>query len=254
MRRSTLLSNSILPATLLLSMMAACGGDGGSSEPATFLTSSEAQRQRAIMAAAGGDAGLAYITGVFAATATDATQCPTVERSGDTVTATFDCSDESGQRIDGRIIATNVASIFDEEPTNDPTKPAVVELQGYHQHGATAAEAVRLDGKVTLLPTGALVAELDATLMGIAVFTDATLTGNGELASATEGSMIDVDGLGSATIHGAWSLDDENPAGALELRGADVLKADFAEAFGGCVPIYIDGNAAGQICEASPAE
>jgi hypothetical protein len=33
-----------------------------------------------------------------------------------------------------------------------------------------------------------------------------------------------------------------------------VLKADFADSFAGCVPIYIDGNSAGQICEASPAD
>ena len=52
MRLTNLLSYS-LPTTLLVSFLAACGGDGSSAEPAKFTTASEPQRARALTAAAG---------------------------------------------------------------------------------------------------------------------------------------------------------------------------------------------------------
>jgi hypothetical protein len=252
MRRTSSFVHSI-PATLLLAI-AACGGDDGGTEPATFLTSTEAQRVRALSAASGGDAGLAYFMGMFAVSAPPESQCPRIERAGDTVTATFDCADGDGQRVDGRIVATNVASIFDENPTTDPTRDAVVRFEGFHQHAPVAAESVMLDGTVILKPDGALAVELDATLAGIAVLTDAVLVADGEMASVREGGAIEVDGLGRATIHGRWSMDSEAPAGALELHGTDVLRADFSQAFGGCVPISIDGQDAGQLCQDAAPE
>jgi hypothetical protein len=256
MRRSNLLSNSI--PTLLLLSLTACGGDGSSSsdaEPAHFTTASELERQRAMTAAAGGDAGLAYILGAFAFAAPSATSCPTVTRSGDVATAVFDCDDGEGQRVDGRVIATNLGDLFgDGGPAADPTKPVSIRFEGFYQHGATAIEDVALDGTVTLQPTGAMVAELEAMLQGVSVYTEASLVNDGTLTHAGEGGAIEVRGLGRATIHGAWSMDSEEPAGALELRGADVMRANFDDAFGGCVPISIDGHDAGQLCESSDAQ
>lgn len=257
MRRITLLSYSIpttllasLPTTLLVSFLAACGGDGSSSDPAHFTTASEAQRERAIAAAAGSDAGMAFFVGAFSAAAPSESTCPTVTRVGTTSTAVFDCSDSEGNRIDGRIVAANLGDIFgDGGPAADPTKDLVLTFDGYHQHAPVAADEVLLDGSVTLRPDQSLVVSLDATLQGMAVFTDATLANDGTLARASEGSSIDLDGVGRATIHGAWSMDSENPAGALELHGADTMVASFADAFGGCVPITIDGHAAGQLCD-----
>ena len=250
MRLTNLLSYS-LPTTLLVSFLAACGGDGSSAEPAKFTTASEPQRARALTAAAGADAGLAFFVGAFAAAAPSESTCPTVTRQGTTVTAVFDC-DSDGQRIDGRIVAENLGDVFgDGGPAADPTKDLVMTFDGYYQHSVNAIEEVELDGRVTLKPDQALDIALDATLHGVAVFTDATLRSDGTLSRASDGSSVEVDGVGRATIHGAWSADSENPAGALELRGADVLKANFADAANGCVPITIDGNAAGQICEES---
>lgn len=249
MRLTNLLSYSS-PTTLLATLLTACGSDGAA--PARFTEADEAHRVRALTAAAGGDAGLAFVLGSFATAAAPESTCPSVVRVGDRATATFDCTDSAGTRIDGCIVATNLGDLLgDSGPAADPTKDVVLAFEGFRQHGAAPAEQVTLDGRVALRPDGAMVAALEVGLAGITALTDATLVSNGALTSAVAGGSIEVDGLGRATIHGAWSLDEDNPAGALELRGADVLRADFADAFGGCVPITIDGHAAGQLCQDS---
>lgn len=250
MRRTSLLSHS-LPATLLLAI-AACGDSSGG-DPATFSSATDLQRQRAIIAASSADAMMGYLIGSFAGAVPPESQCPKVAVAGDTITATFDCTDDDGQRIDGKVTATNVPPIFGESSSYDPTRDAVITFAGYRQRAATPAEEMAFDGTIRLRPDRSIVAELDAQLYGIAVTTDATFRSAGELVSAAEGSSIDVDGLGRATIHGAWSLDDEAPAGLMALQGAERLEADFAHAVDGCVPLTIDGHAVGALCDAPSA-
>lgn len=245
MRRSNLLSYSIFP-TLLLSF-AACGGDDGG-DPAHFAGATELQRQRAVIAGSGVDAAFAFLVGSFSISPDPEATCPTVVRSGAKTTATFDCTDDSGTRIDGRIIATNVASIFEGGPAADPDSDAILVFEGFRQHGPTAAEDLAFDGSVTIRPDQELVVALEAELRGITVVTDATYASDGTLTSAREGSSIDVAGVGRATIGGAWMTGDDS-AGALELAGADVLRAAFSAKANGCVPLTIDGQPAGALCD-----
>ncbi|HVV86379.1 MAG TPA: hypothetical protein VHE35_25155 [Kofleriaceae bacterium] len=250
MRRTSLLSSSIA-ATLLVSLLAACGG-GDDATPAKFSAATDLQRQRAIGAAAGTDAALAFFVGAFSVQAPPEATCPTVTHQGSTATAVFDC-DSGGQRIDGRIVAENVGNPFsDSGPASDPTRAVVLTFDGYRQHADTAAEELALDGTLTLRPDQAMVIALEVSLGGVAVDTDATLTSDGTLSRAADGSSIEVDGLGRATIGGAWSLDTDAPAGVLELHGADLLRARFADAASGCVPLTIDGAPAGQLCDNDP--
>ena len=244
MRLPTLLAYS--SATILLSL-AACG-DRGRSDDATFAKATEAQRQRAVMAASGTDAAIAYlIASTF--TAPGARSCPTVSTSGSTVTATFHCTDDSGSRLDGVIKATNLAPIFGPGGGDfDPTKGQVVELEGYRVHAPEANRALGFDGANTIHPDRGMDVALDATLLGAAVYTDATFDRSADRTFAAAGSFVDLDGLGRADIAGTWNLTDDAPAGMLELKGADTLRADIAAMVDGCVPLTIDGGAAGELC------
>ena len=122
MRRAPLLSYSI-PTGLLLAI-AACG-DGSAAEPARFSSATDLQRQRAITAGAGLDATLAYLIGGFVNAVPPESRCPTLAATAATITATFDCTGDDGQRVDGRIITTNPPPIFGEGGSYDPTKDKI---------------------------------------------------------------------------------------------------------------------------------
>lgn len=246
MKRITRLTYSLFTAALL--NLAACGGDG-SSDPAEFSSATELQKRRAISAGSAMDAAFGFLYGSILSGVGPESQCPRVTQSGDTYTATTNCTDENGDVISGTIIAKNVPGFFT-GVENDPSRPAIVTLEGFSiDDTSDENEDVAFDGTVTLNPDGSLVADLTATLEGVTIHSSATWRAAGEMSTADDGSSIDVDGLGSAEIKGSWSVDSEAPAGSLELHGADVLAADFGRQADGCVPIRIDGQAAGQLCD-----
>lgn len=238
-------------ATACLINLAACGGDA---PEATFSKATDLQKQRAITAGAGVDAALGFLMGSALSDAPAGAGCPTVTRSGDTVTATFNCTDADGERTDGKVIAKNVPGFFSGS-ANDPSKPAVVTFEGLAiDDNSDDNEDMSLDGQVTLHPDGSMSAELSVTLAGIEVQSDATWIRTGDRSSASSGSSIDIGPLGLAEIQGSWNMDSDSPAGALELHGAEVLKADFDRIAGDCVPLTVDGLAAGQLCNDSNEE
>lgn len=241
MRLSSLLSYSI-PAALFFT--AACGDADSDGGDAKFADASEAQRQRAIMAGGAIDAVFAFFQGSFLSVIPETSTCPTIARSGDVITATYNCTDDEGVRIDGRLIATNLPELFG--GGNDPTKDATLEAEGYVEHGPLGN---RFDGLVVARPDQTLIVALSATLNGLAATTDATFRVAGEdRMTADAGGTIELDGIGSAAIHGTWAMTSDTPSGVLELRGADVLRADFDAIVDGCAPLTVDGRAAGELC------
>ena len=113
-------------------------------------------------------------------------------------------------------------------------------------------EDMTFDGTITLAPDASMTADLHATMAGVEVWSDATWRRSAaERSTADAGSAIEIAGLGRATIQGSWNMDSDAPAGALELHGADVLRADFAAIANDCVPLTIDGAPAGQLCNSS---
>lgn len=244
MRLTSLLSYS-LPSLLLLA--AACGDSGPAD--ANFSQASELERQRAILAGSGVDAAMAMLIGSFATAADPTSQCPRVAQSGDTFTATYNCTNDDGDRIDGRVIATNLPSLLG--GGNDPTRDAVVEFEGYRIHSQDAGTGFAFDGVVTLKPDQRMIVALTAELNGMRAATDATFRPSGELTAAEDGSAVEVDGVGRATVHGAWNMSSDTPAGYLELHGAENLRVDFDAMSNGCVPVTIDGAAAGELCQGS---
>lgn len=136
--------------------------------------------------------------------------CPRITRSGDKLTATGGCTDDNGDTIAGRIVVKNVPGFLG--GGNDPTN-------------------------------------LHVSMGGVEVWSDATWRRSAaDRSSADAGSAIEITNVGRAEIRGSWNMDSENPAGALELHGADVLRANFDAVVNDCVPLTIDGAPAAQLC------
>jgi hypothetical protein len=106
------------------------------------------------------------------------------------------------------------------------------------------------DGVVETVGTASLTADLDITRDdGTAITTVLSLAcDNRGLCRATD-SWVALGELGDAAIAGAWRID---PAGGyLTLLGAEALTFDFnAQVTTGCVPYTVDGEPAGELCDA----
>lgn len=244
--RITRLSYSFLTAALL--NLAACGGDA---EPAKFSTATDLQKQRAVSAGSATDSGLGLIIGMAFTGLPDDSVCPKISRSGSTATITGGCTTESGDKFEGSMTTENVPGLFG-GPENDPSKPSVVTYDGFKiDDTSDENDDAEINGKVTLNTDGSLSSDLSLMMGGVMVHTSATFRHNETtgMITADEGAAIEIDGLGAADIKGSWKHDSDAPAGALELHGADVLKADFGATANGCVPLTVDGQAAGQMCE-----
>lgn len=245
--RITRLSYSFLTAALL--NLAACGDDP---EPAKFSSATEVQKLRAVSAGGSMDGQIGLFFGSILVGLPDDSACPTISRSGDTTTITGGCTDDSGDRFLGSITAKNVPG-FIGGPEHDPSKPSVITFDGFGIDDVSDEnDDMSMEGSVTLNTDQSFTANLTTDFGGVEVHSNATWRRSGELLAADAGGNIEVTGLGAADIKGSWSMSNENPAGALELHGADVLKADFGNLnANGCVPLTVDGTAAGELCNSS---
>jgi hypothetical protein len=243
--RITRLSYSFLTASLL--HLAACGDDP---EPASFSSATELQKQRAVTAATATDAAIAMFFGSALVGLPDDSTCPPVERSGDTTTITGNCTTDSGDKFLGSITTKNVPGLFG-GPEHDPSRPSLLTFDGFGiDDTSDEDEDIAMDGTLTVNTDGSATADLSLTIADLTAHSHATWRQAGELVTADAGGTIDLAGLGSAEIKGSWSTDSDSPAGAVELHGSDVLKADFgATTAEGCVPLTVDGRAAGQLCD-----
>jgi hypothetical protein len=249
MRRLARFFYSLLTATTF--HLAACGGDPEPADPIHFAQTTELQRLRAITAGASGDAAMGFFIGaIMTSVPQEQSTCPRITRSGDTLTATGGCTSDSGDRIEGRVVAKNVPGFLG--GGNDMSKPAVVTFEDFRMDDSSDDnEDFVFDGTVTLSPDASMTADLHVSMLGLEVWSDATWNRTAERTTARAGSAIELAGLGRATIEGSWNMDSESPAGALELHGTDVLRANFDAVANDCVPLTIDGAPAGQLCEMS---
>jgi hypothetical protein len=250
MRRLARLFYSLLTAATF--QLTACGADEPPDEPIHFAQTTDLQRQRAVAAGVGGDELMGYLIGtVTTSVPPEQSSCPTITRSGDTITATGGCTDPSGDRIEGRIIAKNVRGFVG--GSNDPSKPEVMTFEDFHLDGDGPSDDFIFDGTITIDIDGSMTADLHTTMAGIEVWSDATWTSSSNRTTARDGSTIELEGLGRAAIEGSWNMSSDAPAGTLELRGADVLRANFGATANECVPITVDGAPAGQFCSMNEA-
>lgn len=245
--RSTFLAYSFTGLTAL--SLVACDDSSGSINPedqARFAGATLVQKQRALAAGLAGDASIGIL--LASTVETNAPNpCPSFVRTGDTVVATGGCTDDDGNQITGSITGKNVPALFG--GGNDPSKPIEITFDNYKMASAGGANTIILDGTIIARPDRSMTASLSTDLNGMTVVTDATWRPSGASTTADAGSIIELVGLGAAAIEGTWNADEDAPAGAIRLRGADVLAADFSRMANGCVPLTVDGGAAGELCD-----
>lgn len=252
MRRLPRLLYSLATATTI--QLAACGGDAEPAEPARFAEATELERMRAITAAAGVDAAIGlFMTSVLTSIPPEESSCPRITRSGDTTTATGGCPDDNGDMIRGRIVARNVPGFLGGD--HDPSRPSEITFEDFRMDDTSDEdEDLAFDGSLTLSPGGAMTADLRVTMAGVEVASDATWrSAAAGRTSADAGSTIELTGVGRAEIRGSWNMSSDAPAGALELHGADLLRANFDAISNDCVPLTIDGAPAGELCNTDEA-
>jgi hypothetical protein len=246
-----------LPTLLLATMSTAALGagcsDGDDHQTAEFATASDAQLRRTIGAMRVGDLATLYIIGAFTS-GTNSDACPGIVSSGAVTTITGGCTNDDGDRLDGRIVVTNVQPVFATNPSYDPAQPSTVEAFDFTVVGTDGTESI--DGKVTQTVTGGsadnggvVTGSTDVTVEGIAVHSEIGFSCDAsELCTLRDESWIDVDGLGGAVLTGTFRFDD--PAtGTITATGADTLVMDVATTDDDCVTFRIDGGATRQLCD-----
>lgn len=238
-------------AALPLSLLVAC--DDPDRKTATFSTADDAHLRRAVEVIRAGDAGQLFIPALFLAGEHDPTACPSITTVGNVTTITGGCTDDDGDRFEGRIVATNFQGAFTELPSYDPTQPTVAVAEGFT--ATTDTQTVSLDGRVSSAPRGAtpeegmrLEALIDATIDGLHAHTDATYDCDAtDLCTLAGGSWVDIDGVGAAELSGTYRY-DEPRTGAITATGAETLVIDVV-ASTDCIAFTIDGGAVRQLCD-----
>jgi hypothetical protein len=219
-----------VPALLLA--MVACGDNKRSSGASADLASADDELlARAVAAASGTDALHAWELAQELAGG-DATSCPRVEQQGDTTIVTGGCETAAGP-IGGRVVLES-----------DAARAAMTRISFEEFSDATRA----IDGTIERAPDGStLAADLSIVATGVLTTTSLALScDDRDLCAVGDEAWVDVDGLGTADVLGAWR---NTPAGGwLTLVGAQTLTLDLNSIVGSCIPYTVDGDAAGQLC------
>lgn len=217
-------------ATSTLSL-AACGASDGPDADLAFAD--DAQLRRALAAATGADALDAHAL-AEALAAGDATSCPAVTIEGDTTTITGGCNGEVGPIV-GRIVV--------ESTPGDRSAMARVRFEQFGDGAWT------IDGVVERSPDGArVVAELSTTVDGLAAHAQVSLACDERaVCGIAAPSTIEIDGLGTAEVLGAWR--HAPLGGSLTLVGASKATFDFNAVADGCIPFTVDGGTGHRLCD-----
>jgi hypothetical protein len=217
-------------------LLAACadspspaGGD------AVFTGRTQQQLARTVGAAAGVDVLVAEIAAQSYANTTSL--CPQVESVGASLHVSGGCTADDGTTISGDAYLTNVPDVTG---GNDPSQPAKAQFQHFVLVDSTGASQT-FDGSLSWTATSAQVA-LATVPDGLGARVDASLACTASACTYASASIA-VDGIGSATASGSWSLDYSSVA--LDVRGKDDLTISAA---GRCLSYAIDGKTAGQAC------
>jgi hypothetical protein len=251
-----------LTTTLLTTtVLGACGSDdeGGRGGPhldpggtATFASATEAQRTQAVEAANLSDFVLMEVVALdhILVPDLDPGACPRVEIVGTVTTVTGGCT-----AIDADLgTETRIEGAFTVDDPGDYSRPLILTFSGFSSSGPDGQ--ISIDGSGSYQEDGALTIEsLDATVDRGAgkVHTKIVLTCDGDrLCTPDNRATIDIEGLGTASVEGAWavSISERDRSGEMLIQGVDRLELDFdgTTDSDGCVPMTVDGAAAGSAC------
>lgn len=205
---------------------AACSSDGESREQIAFSAVTRQHRQIMVEGAMGAlESNLVGFVLYFEPEA----RCPSSVVSERSIAIRGGCTDDDGVAWVGEMSATftltSMSIDFDDFGTVGEGSQLVV------------------DGEVDVGEN--LHSDIVATYEAYSLAVDATWEGGFDKLAA--GSTFELLGSGYADGAGQWDISE--PFGALELRGIDLLRVDFASLdFEDCAAATLDGVPAGRIC------
>lgn len=248
---------------LLLSILVTigCASSPGSGTPggpgANFQMASMQQLGAVLDAASGRNAWQgAFNLSLALAAYANPPSCPGIQGAASAWTISGGCTDRDDATWSGKVTISNAPGFNEASAGYDPSKPTTIAFD--HWTVAGGGSGTTFDGTVDFTNLGVVSNEdsyptfssLDSTL---AVTTShITTSEHVHLAedptgwSFTKPSSLELDGLGSATLSGAWS-DGSTPSGMLTLHGADDLVFDFTQLQQECVG-YTVGSKTGVAC------
>lgn len=205
---------------------------------AQLATATGAVRQRFMDAALGTDVSQVFGTAVSFALAPPS--CPNVDRRGNTIYSTPDCTDNAGVHWSGRFVAH----------TWDDSRPMTIALERWSADAPGTGDDYAYEGIVTVYPDGRFSANLVASKDGLITRTVAHwVVEHGKVITDLD-SYVLVQEYGLAQIGGSWRMPrGERPTGLLILDGAQELDLDLDAADPACAPMYIDGEFLGKRCD-----
>jgi hypothetical protein len=219
---------------LPLVLLAACSGPDH--QEAVFAGRTDTQIDRAVVAVTGGDLFMATFMAVIYEH-TPAGQCPSVTQDAQgRAHVQGGCTTSDGTQLTGAAIIDNVPDASGKNA--DPTRPGTLQFE---QLTITqAAGTTSFDGTLELDGNGAI-ASLDVGFGGIVAHDDFSYHCDTQC-TYDAGSMLDVDGIGTADVSGTFTLTSPQQV-MLTLRGADELDLQDRN---GCVAY--SGAATGMLC------
>lgn len=228
-----------------LTLVAVAGNEPSALPPkpalAQLATATSAARQRFMDAALGVD--VSQVFGSVVAYALAPPACPVIERRGDTLWSTPDCTDAAGVHWSGRLVAH----------TWDDDRPMTITLERWRADAPGTVDDVAYEGSVTVHPDGRFQANLVTAKDGLVSRTFAAWRSDAGKVVADVDAWVVVEGHGIAQLGGAWRMPrGERPSGALFLDGADQLVLDLDATDAGepaCAPIVIDGESFTKRCD-----
>ena len=249
---------------LLLSLLVAigCASSPGSGTPggpaANFQMASTSQLGAVLDAATGRNAWQsAFGLSLALAAYRNPPSCPAVQGSGTSWTITGGCTDRDDTTWSGKATISNAPGFNGQAAAGyDPSRPTTIAFDMWTVAGG--GSGTTLDGTVAYADLR-LVSEADSypafsSLESALTVTTAHITTSEQVHlaldptgwSLTSPSWLELDGLGSATLSGAWS-DGSTPSGTLTVHGADDLVFDFTQLQQECVG-YTIGSTTGVAC------
>lgn len=227
---------------LPMAFLAACPSDEPAREQVSLASLSAVQRERMVHSVIGFDANaLLFIVGAIDATSV----CPKVTDSGTSRTAVGGCTDDEGVQWQGEIRASNITGAVDRNKT------VSLRADGFgFKESAIDGEDVEFDGTVDLVPNKSMTVALTTTAAGEALRIDLKWTSLDSPRTVT--GTVEIVGRGYADVTAEW--DASPPSGSIELRGRDVFTVDVSKLADNatgedCAPGFLDGVAAGQVCD-----
>jgi hypothetical protein len=238
-------SSAVLSASLLASLITACGG---ADDRPRLAEADDAGRYQAVVAATGQVASDAALLARFFAARTD-DGCTGSSLDETTLVATFDDCRLTGRSGESLAYSGSVTVLGFTDAANEITSIAIRDLHFTDRNVDLVIDGVityRRDGEAVDVDVALDVAgQVDDDVTALEI--DTHLRRDNGRTSPTAPSTVRVDSIGELDVAGSWGVDQRG--GSLSVAGADALLIDFDRPIaGGCFPTLLDGTPSAAVC------